>query len=276
MTEYPADPILHNVSAVAIRDGRFAATGTDREVTRYRRQDTREDDLNRWQQVASAEQVTEPSRKCGNTASSDDLFRNVTSQLLAVFRVRGCAPPVAEELAQKVTGEVEARVREVLRRPGMNATWISGVIQVCDLRLELERHMFWRGDDEIHLSPKEFDLLAFMMKNTDVLLPHAKLLRSVWGLEYGGELEYLRTYVCMLRRKIEKNAANPEYIVSEPGIGYRFRNPAGSASPFAQTKPRLEPLKPENRSKLQGAGFPGGEYVVPSPAVPMSELGAGR
>ena len=103
------------------------------------------------------------------------------------------------------------------------------MIQIGDLKLDLERHMLWRGDDEIHLTPKEFDLLAFMMKNVDVLLTHVKLLRSVWGLEYGGELEYLRTYVCGLRKKIEKSPANPEYIVSEPWIGYRLRNPAGVA-----------------------------------------------
>jgi two-component system, OmpR family, KDP operon response regulator KdpE len=136
---------------------------------------------------------------------------------------------VAEELAQKVTGELTARVREVLWRPGLGASWMSGVIQVGALKLDLERHMLWRDDDEIHLSPKEFDLLAFMMKNVDLSLTHVKLLRSVWGLEYGGELEYLRTYVCTLRKKIEKNPASPEYIVSEPWIGYRFRNPAGAA-----------------------------------------------
>ena len=260
MTENPADPIRPDVSAPAIRGRRSTATGTDREVIQF----------------TSAEQVTEPSRKCDNTASSDDLFQNVTSQLLAVFRVRGCAAPVAEGLAQKVTAEVEARVREVLRRPGLNATWISGVIEVGDLRLDLERHMFWRGDDEIHLSRKEFDLLALMMKNTDVLLPHAKLLRSVWGLEYGGELEYLRTYVCMLRRKIEKNAANPVYIVSEPGVGYRFRNPAGSARRFAHGQRRLGSLEPETRSKLQRAGLPGVRYVVPPPAIPINELGGAR
>lgn len=104
---------------------------------------------------------------------------------------------------------------------------MSGLMQVGDLTLDLERHIFWRGEDEIHLSPKEFDLLAFMMKNVDVALTHVKLLRSVWGLEYGGELEYLRTYVCTLRKKIEKNPAIPEYIVSEPWIGYRLRNPSG-------------------------------------------------
>jgi DNA-binding winged helix-turn-helix (wHTH) protein len=174
------------------------------------------------------ERVTQLFRESAN-AASPDLFQQVTSQLLALFRAHGCAHPVAEELAQKVTGELTARVREVLRRPGLGASWISSVIQVGELKLDLESHMLWRGDVEIHLSPKEFDLLAFMMKNVDVLLTHVKLLRSVWGLEYGGEREYLRTYVCALRKKIEKNPANPEYIVSESWIGYRFSNPAGVA-----------------------------------------------
>ena len=174
-----------------------------------------------------AERVTQPFWKSANAAPGD-LFQQMTSQLLALFRAQGCALPVAEELAQKVTGELTARVQEVLGRPGLGASWISGVIQIGDLKLDLERHMLWRGDDEIHLSPKEFDLLAFMMKNADVLLTHVRLLRSVWGLEYGGELEYLRTYICTLRKKIEKNPSNPEYIVSEPWIGYRFRIPEGA------------------------------------------------
>ena len=174
------------------------------------------------------ERVTQLFWESAN-AASPDLFQQVTSQLLALFRAKGCPLPVAEELAHKVTGELTVRVREVLRRPSVGASWISGVIQVGDLKLDLESHILWRVDDEIHLSPKEFDLLAFMMKNVDVLLTHVKLLRSVWGLECGGELEYLRTYVCGLRKKIEKNPANPEYIVSEPWMGYRFRNPAGVA-----------------------------------------------
>jgi len=178
---------------------------------------------------AHVDRVTQPSWGFANAASAD-LLQNVTSQLLAFFRAQGCVLPVAEELAQTVTGELTTRVRGVLRRPGVGASWISGVIHVGDLKLDLQRHMLWRGDDEIHLSPKEFDLLAFMMKNADVLLTHVKLLRSVWGLEYGGELEYLRTYICTLRKKIERNPANPEYIVSEPWIGYRFRIPAGAAS----------------------------------------------
>lgn len=154
-----------------------------------------------------------------------DPVMDVTPQFFAFFRSQGCALALAEELAQKVADELTTRVREVLRRPGVDGAWISGVIQIGNLKLDLERHTLWRGDDEIHLSPKEFDLLAFMMKNSDVLLTHVKLLRSVWG--------YLRTYVCLLRKKIERNPANPEFIVSEPWVGYRFRVPVGD---FSQTK----------------------------------------
>src|SRR6266567_2906113 len=67
-------------------------------------------------------------------------------------------------------------------------------------------------------------------------LSHMKLLRSVWGLEYGGELEYLRTYVRTLRKKIEKIPARPEYIVNVPWVGYRFRNPEDSQSPSFRTE----------------------------------------
>src|ERR1700688_4940232 len=126
--------------------------------------------------------ITESSSEYKDMASSGDLFQKVTSQLVGVFRARGCAFPIAEEMAQNVTDELRVQVREVLRRPGLKATWISGVIQIGELTLDLERHMFWRGEYEIHLSPKEFDLLTLMMKNTDVLLPHVKLLRSVWAL----------------------------------------------------------------------------------------------
>jgi DNA-binding winged helix-turn-helix (wHTH) protein len=212
MTETLADPMSNNVSAATIHDRHFAAAGAPR---------------------------------------SDDLFEDVTSQLVAVFRTQGCPLPLAEELAHKVTREVRARVREVLRRPGLNATWIFGVIQVGELTLDLEGHLFWRGRDEVHLSPKEFDLLALLMKNTGVLLTHATLLRSVWGLEYGSELEYLRTVVHSLRRKIEENPASPAYIVSDPCVGYRFRSPASLAPRFAQSESGLQRLVP--MSGLGGA-----------------------
>src|SRR5271169_4099755 len=77
--------------------------------------------------------------------ASADFLQNLTSQLLAHFRAQGCSLPVAEDLAQKVTDELTARVREVLRRPALGASWISGVIQAGELKLDLERHMLWRG-----------------------------------------------------------------------------------------------------------------------------------
>jgi two-component system KDP operon response regulator KdpE len=98
------------------------------------------------------------------------------------------------------------------------------------LKIDFERRVFWRDGEEVHLSPKEFELLAFMIKNAGFPLTHVKLLRSIWGPEYGGELEYLRSYVRMLRKKIESDPENPKYILTEPWLGYRFRDPDASDS----------------------------------------------
>ena len=109
------------------------------------------------------------------------------------------------------------------------------------LKIDFERRLFWRKGEEIHLSPKEFDLLAFLIKNAGFPLTHVKLLRSIWGLEYGGELEYLRSYVRMLRKKIEDDPDDPKYILTEPWVGYRFSDCSdfdAKATP-ATSKPRL-------------------------------------
>ena len=76
-----------------------------------------------------------------------------------------------------------------------------------------------------------------MMKRPDTALEHVKLLRTIWGPEYGGELEYLRTYVRMLRMKIENDPSRPEYILTEPWVGYRFRNPGTPSSPVGRDVP---------------------------------------
>lgn len=126
--------------------------------------------------------------------------------------------------------ELVARLRAVLRRirPEDSA---KPVLQAGDLEIDLDRRLLRRAGKHVHLSPKEFDLLAYLMKNLDVPVPHGKLLRAVWGPEYGNELEYLRSYVKMLRKKIEGDPANPEYILTEPWVGYRFCNPADPDSP---------------------------------------------
>jgi two-component system KDP operon response regulator KdpE len=127
--------------------------------------------------------------------------------------------------------ELTARLRAVLRRTRVAEAAQPPVLQAGNLKIDLERRLLWRSEEEVHLSPTEFDLLSFMMKNMGAPLTHIKLLRTIWGPEYGGELEYLRSYVRMLRRKIEDDPAKPEYILTEPWVGYRFRNPSDPDSP---------------------------------------------
>ena len=131
--------------------------------------------------------------------------------------------------------ELVARLRAVLRRTHADDGSSQSVLHAGSLEMDLDRHILRRANEEIHLSPKEFELLAFLMKNQDVPLTHVKLLRAIWGAEYGGELEYLRSYIRMLRKKIEDDPAKPDYILTEPWLGYRFHNPSDPDSPKPQS-----------------------------------------
>lgn len=121
--------------------------------------------------------------------------------------------------------ELVARLGAVLRRTHKAEDAEATLLQAGDLRLDLNRRLLVKRGEKVRLSQKEFDLLAFMMKNQGVPISHIKLLRAVWGPQYGGELEYLRTYIRMLRKKIEDDPATPEYISTEAWVGYRFRSP---------------------------------------------------
>ena len=96
--------------------------------------------------------------------------------------------------------------------------------------MDLGRRRLRKAGKVVRLTPTEFNLLAFLMKNQGITLTHAKLLRAIWGPEYGEELEYLRSYVRLLRKKIESNPAQPKYLVTEPWLGYRFCSPLNSDS----------------------------------------------
>jgi len=80
----------------------------------------------------------------------------------------------------------------------------------------------------VRLTPKEFDLLQYFLANPNKPIAHRKLLQTLWGLEYGDEIEYLRVFVSQLRKKIEPDPAHPHYIVTEPWVGYRFVWPTKS------------------------------------------------
>jgi two-component system KDP operon response regulator KdpE len=126
--------------------------------------------------------------------------------------------------------ELIARMHAVVRRTRAIETTELPVIQAGRLAIDLNRRILWRAGTQIRLSPKEFDLLAFMMQNQGTPLTHVRLLHSVWGPEYGTELEYLRSYVRILRKKIETDPTRPEYILTAPWVGYRFRNPSDQES----------------------------------------------
>jgi two-component system KDP operon response regulator KdpE len=121
--------------------------------------------------------------------------------------------------------ELVARLRAVIRRLRIDDASEPTLLQAGDLELDINRHLLYRQGEVVHLTPTEFELLALLMRNHGVPVTHAKLLRSVWGPEYGTELEYLRSFVKTLRQKVEDDPAKPKYIVTEPWVGYRFCNP---------------------------------------------------
>jgi two-component system KDP operon response regulator KdpE len=113
----------------------------------------------------------------------------------------------------------------VLRRMGGEGAPLAPVLRAGDLELDLEHRTLRKAGRIIHLSPKEFELLAFLMQHANVPIIHARLMRTIRGPEYRDETEYLRSYVKTLRKKIEDDPAHPEYILTEPWVGYRFRDP---------------------------------------------------
>jgi two-component system KDP operon response regulator KdpE len=126
--------------------------------------------------------------------------------------------------------ELVARMRAVLRRLESDDATKPVVIRVSALELDMERHCLRKAGTLIHLTPTEFDLLALLMRHQGVPVTHAKLLRTIWGPEYGTELDYLRSYVRNLRKKIEDDATRPQYILTEPWVGYQFRDPSDPQS----------------------------------------------
>lgn len=117
--------------------------------------------------------------------------------------------------------ELIARLKAAVRRNKV-AESEEAVILIGDVKLDPARHLVQKAGRSVHLTPKQFELLHYLMVNAGRPVPHAKLLRTVWGPEYGDELEYLRTFVRQLRTKIEDDPGNPRYLLTEAHIGYRF------------------------------------------------------
>lgn len=121
--------------------------------------------------------------------------------------------------------ELLARIGAVLRRIRPESGGEPEVLRVGELELDMRRRVLLRNGEPVHLTPTEFHLLALLMENQGFPVTHVKLLRSIWGPEYGSELDYLRSFVKALRKKIEPNPSMPQYIITEPWVGYRLCDP---------------------------------------------------
>ena len=118
-------------------------------------------------------------------------------------------------------GELLARVRATLRRSPKTSNE-GTMIEEGDFRVDFETRAVEVSGKEIRLSPKEFDLLVFLIRNSGKVLTHRTLLANIWGGNYTDQTEYLRVFIRHLRKKIEPDPAKPRYILTDPWVGYRF------------------------------------------------------
>jgi two-component system KDP operon response regulator KdpE len=121
------------------------------------------------------------------------------------------------------TDELLARLRAVLRRSVQEMG--SSVIEVGELVIDLADRRVTRGGDEVHLTPIEFELVRVLSQHQGRLVTHRQLLREVWGPAYGKETHYLRVHIAHIRAKLEADPSRPRYVITEPGVGYRLRDP---------------------------------------------------
>jgi two-component system KDP operon response regulator KdpE len=118
--------------------------------------------------------------------------------------------------------ETIARLRSAVRRRGLSGPDRDSPIRFGSIELDPSRYRVSRQGKRIHLTPKEFELLHYLMLHAGEPIPHKRLLNAIWGPQYGGEMEYLRTFIRSLRKKIEEDPSNPKYLLTDAYFGYRF------------------------------------------------------
>jgi two-component system KDP operon response regulator KdpE len=119
------------------------------------------------------------------------------------------------------TGELMARMRVALRRTA--STPEEPVLQVDNLKMDVARRLVTVDDQQVSLTPTEYEILRLLLHNAGKVLTHRQLLRQVWGTAYESEMHILRVNISNLRRKIEPDPSRPHYLLTEPGVGYRIR-----------------------------------------------------
>ncbi|MGH2347959.1 MAG: response regulator, partial [bacterium] len=120
------------------------------------------------------------------------------------------------------TDELLARIRTALRHTGGQAL---PVVEIGDLTVDLNRRAIVRAGQPVHLTPTEYEVLKFLLRHAGKVVTHRMLLQNVWGPEHVEETQYLHVFMRQLRRKLEADPSRPQYILTEPGVGYRLRPP---------------------------------------------------
>ncbi len=118
--------------------------------------------------------------------------------------------------------ELLARIRAAIRRVPASGDATSHLFVDGELEIDFDARRVTRGGTTVRLTPKEFDLLKFLVDHPNKAIAHRKLLQTIWGPDYGDEVEYLRVVVNQLRKKIEAVPSKPKYLLTEPWVGYRF------------------------------------------------------
>lgn len=118
-------------------------------------------------------------------------------------------------------GELMARMRTALRHR-IEREVETAVLRTADLEIDNLRRRVMRSENEIRLTPKEFELLSFLSRHVGKVVTHRQILTAVWGPAHGADTQYLRVYIGQLRQKIERDPSDPRIIITEPGIGYRI------------------------------------------------------
>jgi two-component system KDP operon response regulator KdpE len=120
------------------------------------------------------------------------------------------------------TPELLARIRAALRRSPPSPGATQPIIKLGDFHIDLDAHSVAVGGKEVRLTPKEFDVLVYMAQHPRKVLTHRAILNAVWGGNSVEQNEYLRVFVGQLRKKLESDASEPKYLLTEPWVGYRF------------------------------------------------------
>jgi two-component system KDP operon response regulator KdpE len=119
--------------------------------------------------------------------------------------------------------ELLARMRVALRHRQAQATPEAPDFTFGDIRIDFAHRQVWKAGQETHLTPKEYKLLAVLVRDAGKVLTHRHLLKDVWGAAYASQTHYLRVYMAQLRHKLEPDPNRPRFLVTEPGVGYRLR-----------------------------------------------------